>query len=117
MFSVADLGVGFLDTLLPQYPYLSANEEAIALAIQEGISSKSRGSNAGAGLSILCDFLKHRGNLEIISIDGLWQQDSAGDSLRRSMPFSFPGSCINIEFDNRKIAELMFSEDDDEISC
>ncbi len=112
MLSVADLGLGFLKTLLPKYPDLSAAEGAIALAIQEGISSKSKKRNRGAGLSILCDFLKLRGNLEIISIDGLWQQDTAGSSSSRTLPFSFPGSCINIEFDNQKIAELMLREDD-----
>ena len=115
MLSVADLGVGFLDTLLPKYPRLSANEGAIALAIQAGISSKSKDRNIGAGLSILSDFLKQRGKLEIISIDGLWQQDVAGNSASRTLPFSFPGSCINIEFDNQKIAELMLSEDDEKI--
>lgn len=115
VFSVADLGVGFLDTLRPHYPDLRTNEAAIALAVQSGISSKSRGSNVGAGLSILCGFLKQRGNLEIISLDGVWHQDTAGNSLSRTISFRFPGSCINIEFDNQKIADLMWQEDDDEI--
>lgn len=115
MLSVADLGVGFLNTLLPKFPSLRANEGAIALAIQEGISSKSKDRNIGAGLSILCGFLKQRGNLEIISIDGLWHQDAAGNSLSRTLPFSFPGYCINIEFDNQKITELMLSQDDEKI--
>ena len=107
IFSVADLGVGFLETLRPEYNDLSKNEEAIALAVQSGVSSKSRGGNAGAGLDILCGFLKHcSGHLEIISIDGVWRQNPDGTSSTDTIPFSFPGSCINIEFDNQTIMNI-----------
>lgn len=107
IFSVADLGVGFLETLRPEYNDLSKNQEAIALAVQSGVSSKSRGGNAGAGLDILCGFLKHySGHLEIISIDGVWRQNPDGTSSTDTIPFSFPGSCINIEFDNQTIMNI-----------
>ena len=115
MLSVADLGVGFLETLHPKYTFLSKNEEAIALAVRVGISSNSRGGNAGAGLSNLCGFLKPRGKLEIISISGVWSQDSAGNSSKCTIPFDFPGSCINIEFDNQKITDLSLQEDEEDI--
>ena len=108
IFSVADLGVGFLETLRPAgYNHLRKNQEAIALAVQSGVSSKSRGGNAGAGLDILCGFLKHYfGHLEIISIDGVWRQNPDGTSSTDTIPFSFPGSCINIEFDKQKIMKI-----------
>jgi len=118
MLSVADCGVGFLETLRPRYTSLShesqdQNAKAIALAVQEGISSKSRGSNAGAGLYILSDFLKQRGNVEIISKDGVWRQNADGTTLSRTIPFAFPGSCVNVEFDNQKIMDLRFQGDDE----
>jgi len=103
IFSVADLGVRFLKTLGSVRKDLSNNKDAIELAVQSGVSSKSRGGNAGAGLSILRDFLKRRGKLEIISIDGVWRQNPDENSSTDTLPFSFPGSCINIAFDNRKI--------------
>ena len=111
LFSVADLGVGFLQTLRPEFPQLRENRSAIALAIKYGVSSKSKGRNVGAGLSILSDFLRFRGKLEIISFDGVWRQGFQGNSVTDTLPFSFPGSCINIEFDNQKIAELVLGHD------
>ena len=113
LFSVADYGIGFLKTLCDHYSSLNNNTEAIALAIQSGISSKSKIRNAGAGLDILSGFLKQRGNLEIISFDGIWRQSNDGE-LSDTLPFSFPGSCVNIEFNNKKIADLRL--DDDEIN-
>ena len=103
ILSVADLGVGFLETLRPRYKNLSKDQDAIALAVESGVSSKSRDRNAGAGLDILRDFLKQRGKLEIISIDGIWSQSSDENLSIDTIPFSFPGSCINMTFDNRKI--------------
>ena len=104
LFSVADLGVGFLSTLLPKYTHLMNNEQAISLAVKAGISSKSRDRNIGAGLPILCDFLKHySGYLEIISMNGIWRQRPDGTLVGFTIPFSFPGTCINIEFNNQKI--------------
>lgn len=108
-FSVADIGIGFLATLRDRYKNLRNNEQAIERAVQSGVSSKSRGGNAGAGLYILSDFLKHySGYLEIISIDGIWRQKPDGTTLQDTLPFSFPGTCINIEFDNRKILEWAY---------
>ena len=49
-FSVADIGIGFLATLRDRYKDLRNNEQAIELAVQSGVSSKSRDRNAGAGL-------------------------------------------------------------------
>lgn len=107
MLSVADLGIGFLATLGARYN-LRNNEQAIELAVQSGVSSKSRGRNAGAGLDVLRDYLKHSGSLEIISIDGRGRQKPDGTPLKETLPFSFPGTCINIEFDNRKILDWAY---------
>jgi hypothetical protein len=97
MFSVTDLGVGFLQTLYPHYPHLTSESEAIALSVRPGVSSKTRKSNAGAGLYILSDWLQHHGGeLEIISRDGRWKQFSDGKATRGNLSFSFPGSSINL---------------------
>jgi len=104
IFSVVDLGVGFLKTLSVSYPRLKTNIEAIILAVQEGTSGKPRGKNAGAGLSVISGWLKHySGELEIISMDGVWSQKQDGSCSHRTLPFLFPGSCINLIFYNKGI--------------
>lgn len=107
--SVADIGIGFFATLRDRYKDLNNNEGAIALAVQSGVSSKSKVGNVGAGLYILSDFLKRcSGSLEIISINGVYRQKHDGTLSTDTIPFSFPGTCINIEFDNRKILEWAY---------
>jgi anti-sigma regulatory factor (Ser/Thr protein kinase) len=95
--SVTDLGIGFLESLLPRYRHLATEAEAIALAVQKGISSKSTIRNAGAGLYILCDWVKNQqAELEIISNDGIWKQLPGGERELETLPFPFPGTCINM---------------------
>jgi len=106
LFSVVDLGVGFLKTLSdsPKYRNLPSNEQAIALAVKPGVSCKSRGGNIGAGLDILSGFLQYySGELEIVSMDGRWNQASNGSCSSMTMGFSFPGTCINLGFNNNNI--------------
>lgn len=95
--SVTDLGVGFLESLLPRYSFLESDEAAISLAIEKGVSSKSRRRNTGAGLDILSGWMKtQHGELEIISKDGRWRQLSQGTCEHETLRFSFPGTCINM---------------------
>jgi hypothetical protein len=97
MLSVMDFGVGFLYRLGDLYPQLHSDAEAIALAVKDGISSKRSKRNAGRGLHILSEWIRHReGELEIISQDGHWIQDSTGRTRTENLPFSFPGTCINL---------------------
>lgn len=107
LLSVVDLGVGILATLLPRYgDKVKTHVQAIALAIQPGVSCKSRGGNAGAGLDILAGFLAlYGGKLEIISMCGRWIQTTEGACLSEELPFTFPGTCINIEFNNQTILD------------
>jgi len=104
MLSVVDTGIGFHATLARRYKFLANNEAAIAHAIQYGVSSRSKHGNAGAGLDILADAMKnHAGHLEIVSKDGLWRQQPDGSRSGGTLPFSFPGTCINVQLDNTGI--------------
>lgn len=63
MLSVVDTGIGFHATLARRYKCLANNEAAIAHAIQQGVSSRLGGRNAGAGLDILAGAMKkHAGH-------------------------------------------------------
>lgn len=104
MLSVVDTGIGFHATLVRRYKFLANNEAAIAHAIQQCVSSQPVSRNAGAGLDILAGAMKnHAGHLEIVSKDGLWRQQPDGSCSGRTLPFSFPGTCINIQLDNTGI--------------
>ena len=95
--SVTDLGIGFLESLLPQYSSLQSDEAAISFAVQEGVSSRSNRRNRGAGLHILSEWMKTQcGELEIISKDGRWRQLPQGSCEHETLRFSFPGTCINM---------------------
>lgn len=97
LLSVIDFGKGFYASLSPHYRRISNDAEAIALAVQQGISSKTRRRNAGRGLYILSEWVKERnGQLEIVSQSGHWKQDSQGIPHTRNLSFDFPGSCINL---------------------
>lgn len=97
MLSVMDFGVGFLYRLGKLYPQLHSDAEAIAMAVKDGISSKPSRRNAGRGLHILSDWVRHReAELEIVSQDGHWTQNSTGRTRTENLPFYFPGTCINL---------------------
>lgn len=104
--STIDLGVGLLKTLQPKFPDLRHDSDAIALAVQPGITSKSRPNNAGIGLDVLRGFLMtSRGTLEIVSRDGCWKQEADGSTTKSVLPFEFPGTCINLTFDDQAIMD------------
>lgn len=106
MLSTIDLGVGFLKTLRPKFPSLTNNADAIELAVQPRITSQSKIHNAGAGLDVLSGFLKEfSGNLEIISRNGRWTQDKTGSCRKSTLPFQFPGTCLNLTFDDKAIMD------------
>lgn len=97
MLSVIDFGVGFYASLSPHYRDIHNDSDAIALAVKPGISSKPKKGNAGRGLHILSDWVKTtHGELEIVSQDGHWIQDSQGVTTTNNISFTFPGSCINL---------------------
>ena len=97
MLSVVDFGVGFYQSLSPTYRQLNTDAEAIELAVKPGISSKTKKNNAGRGLYILSDWARQcEGDLEIISLDGHWKQSQNGMASARTLPYDFPGSCINL---------------------
>lgn len=106
MLSTLDLGVGFLQTLRPRFPFLTHDSDAIELAVRPSITSQSKIHNAGAGLDVLSGFLKQfSGTLEIISRDGQWKQEGDGRCRKSVLPFQFPGTCINLTFDDQAIID------------
>ncbi len=114
IFVIMDLGIGFLKSLNPRFPSIGSNSEAIEKAVQEGVSSKSRPNNMGAGLSVICGYLVERGSVEIISHDGYWTQKKNGQKSSQQLAFSLPGSCVILKFDKSSIRKRFEQEKLDE---
>jgi hypothetical protein len=114
IFVIMDLGIGFLKSLSPRFSNIKSNSEAIKKAVQEGVSSKSRPNNMGAGLSIICGYLIERGSVEIISYDGYWKQKQNGEESSEQLDFSLPGSCVILSFDKGSIKKRFEQEKLDE---
>ncbi len=106
--SIVDLGIGFLESLKNSYPALENSIDAIDKAIEEGTSSKKGGEikSRGLGLNNVSGFLRNRGNLEIISYDGLWKQDNNGTVKKTTLDFSFKGVCVSMTIQEEKIINI-----------
>jgi anti-sigma regulatory factor (Ser/Thr protein kinase) len=98
--SVSDFGIGIPSEIRRVYPDKD-DGEAIALAIQEGISSKRGGRNRGAGLSYLVDNVvrRNQGQLRIFSNHGQLTCSPTEHSVEtntRLSPGYYPGTLISI---------------------
>lgn len=112
--TMSDFGAGIPSTIRTRYGAMS-DVEAIAEAVKDGVTAKSRPSNMGAGLCYLVDtvtanggsvrFHSLTGNLDCIC-------DNRGrlSQQRRQTTGIYPGTLIEIELDTR----LFVGDDDDE---
>ncbi len=108
LLSILDLGVGFLDSLKPFYPDLENDSDAIAMAIEEGVSSKREIElkPRGLGLANISGFVTKRGRLEIISYKGLLWQDENGRIFKKDLSFPLRGTCVNLYIDTEKLHDI-----------
>ncbi len=97
---VADFGVGLLTRLAPKYSQLTNSYEAIKLAVQEGITTRSQQAG-GLGLWHIQRFIRvNKGKMCILSGDGkaLWDYTGSRSRIRKqTMHLPFSGTIINLE--------------------
>jgi len=115
VLSVLDLGVGFYESLKPFYTEIQTHSDAIDLAIEEGVSSKRTIETRvrGLGLSNLVGFFSDRGAIEILSHKGYWVKTPQTKVVKQDLPYSFPGTCINMFIDKQKLSTLAEFDSDD----
>jgi hypothetical protein len=110
--TLSDFGIGIPGSMAVRYPGL-ADEEAIRCACEEGVTSKSRSTNMGVGLSLLCQsILASQGAVRIHSLSGYLHRwvDVKGKHNERVVRGSgiYPGTLIDLQLDTR-----LFVGDDD----
>ena len=111
--TLSDFGQGIPATIKRAFGDMP-DHEAISLATQEGVTSKSRKNNMGAGLAYLTDtIIAKRGRVRLHSLSGnvTCSCDHRGVrqlTKRRGAGF-YPGTLVEIELDTR-----LFIGDDDE---
>ena len=115
--SVADHGLGFLQTIKKKYNDVSSYEEAIKRAIQKGITGYtitmygSVTKHVGMGLYVISKMVREVvGDMIIVSGDAVF---SLRDNLVRKIEIPWQGSIVSVRFNisrfERKILDYGFS--------
>ncbi len=112
--TMSDFGAGIPSTIRSRYGQMG-DTEAIAEAIKDGVTAKSRPNNMGAGLCYLVDtVIANRGVVRFHSLSGnltcLCDMRGRLSLDRRRATGIYPGTLIEIELDTR----LFVGDDDDE---
>jgi anti-sigma regulatory factor (Ser/Thr protein kinase) len=108
--SVSDFGVG-IPTEISRVYNVGNDAAAIALAAQEGISSKPKGRNQGAGLSYLIDNVvgRNQGWVGIYSNRGQFTCSPDNENIRRRPRLSngfYPGTLISMDLRTDRIEQV-----------
>lgn len=112
--TVSDFGVGIPSTIRRQYGEMS-DSQAIKLAAEEGITSKSQPSNMGAGLNYLLDCISlNRGEVILHSQSGFLRCSSEkGVQTRKAFNRTgrYPGTLVDISIDDRLFVGDEYEDD------
>ena len=97
-FAIADLGIGIPQTLINKKRLHFDAEEAIHWAMQDRNTTKTGSIPGGLGLKLLREFIQlNRGRIQAVSQTGYWEQCADGSVIKKSLPYPFPGTVVNIE--------------------
>jgi len=111
--TVSDFGVGIPGSMIQKFPELS-HAEAIFQACEEGVTSKSRATNMGVGLSLLSQsILASQGAVRIHSLSGYLHRWIDAKMISRERygrgQGIYPGTLIDLQLDTR----LFVGDDED----
>jgi hypothetical protein len=96
-FTITDTGMGFKNKINKRFGTALSSTQAIKWAVTDGHSTKV-GVSGGIGLALLKEFIqKNNGKIQIVSDDGFYQFNSAGEQIQR-FPWPFPGTIVNVQF-------------------
>ena len=98
-FTIVDLGRTIKSNVMEFLNRDMPAAEAIKWAVTERNTTKSGNTPGGLGLKIIRKFLEvNRGEIQIISADGFWQQDKNNSIFARKINTTFAGTIVNLEF-------------------
>lgn len=99
-FTIVDLGKTIQTNVSEFLQKQLSGVEAIKWALAENNTTKPKEKNipGGLGLKLICDFVRqNKGKVQIVSGNGCWQL-SADLEQDFTMPYYFPGTLVNLEF-------------------
>ena len=96
-FTIVDSGVGFKQRVNNRFHGNLSSIQAISWATQDRNTTKED-ITGGIGLALLKEFIeKNKGKMQIISDDGFYQFDKAGEQTQL-FDGAFPGTIVNLQF-------------------
>lgn len=96
-FTIVDTGIGFREKVNRRFGSNLISTQALKWAVQDKKTTK-QGISGGIGLAVLKEFIGlNKGKMQIISSDGFYQFDSAGEVLKL-FTGEFPGTIVNLQF-------------------
>jgi len=116
-FTIVDLGKGIKSNV---NQFLSENltgSETIKWAVDENNTTKRGNTPGGLGLKLIRNFLSiNKGEIQIVSAEGFWQQDKKNHIFARDLSNGFNGTIVNLEFNIDKKSIYYLTTQDNELN-
>ncbi|MBE9467214.1 MAG: hypothetical protein IMY72_02700 [Bacteroidetes bacterium] len=98
-FTIVDIGRSIKTNVNEFLKQNLSGIETIEWAVKEKNTTKTGNTPGGLGLKLIREFLKHnKGELQIISAEGFWQQDKKNIIFTKNLQNLFSGTIVNLEF-------------------
>jgi hypothetical protein len=111
-FAIADLGIGIPQTLVNNKGLHMAPEEAIHWAMEGANTTKTGSIPGGLGLKLLREFIRlNLGCIQVVSDTGYWEQCADGSVEKKTLPYPFPGTVVNIRINTADTSSYILSSE------
>ncbi|MCK4663681.1 MAG: hypothetical protein KAT68_12495 [Bacteroidales bacterium] len=98
-FTIVDLGKTIKANVIEFLQKDLSSTEALEWAVDEKNTTKTGNTPGGLGLKIIRKFLTlNKGEIQIISAKGFWQQNKINCIFAKKMSSNFAGTIVNLEF-------------------
>ncbi len=98
-FTIVDIGRSIKTNVNEFLKQSLSGIETIEWVVKGNNTTKVGNTPGGLGLKLIREFLKHnKGELQIISAEGFWQQDKKNVIFTKNLQNRFPGTIVNLEF-------------------
>ena len=98
-FTIVDIGRSIKTNVNEFLKQSLSGVETIKWAVKGNNTTKVGNTPGGLGLKLIREFLElNKGELQIISAEGFWQQNKKNVIFTKNLQNPFPGTIVNLEF-------------------
>lgn len=116
-FTIVDLGKGIKSNVNQFLSKSLSGAEAINWAVEKNNTTKRGNTPGGLGLKLIRDFLRvNKGEIQIVSADGFWQQDKKNNIFASDLKRNFSGTIVNLEFNIDKESIYYLTKEANELN-